>query len=106
MLFRRPHFQPNRNATGNLELQQLRKKISSLPIWCFATPYFLDFLGLKETYQEKDLESAILREMESFILELGVGFAFLIDKNESPLMEPTTMLTFFLSPPFTKAGGC
>ena len=43
----------------------------------FRDPYFLDFLGLKDTYAEKDLEAAILREMESFILELGVGFAFL-----------------------------
>ena len=31
----------------------------------------------KDTYAEKDIEAAILREMESFILELGVGFAFL-----------------------------
>ncbi|MBU4373513.1 MAG: DUF1016 domain-containing protein, partial [Euryarchaeota archaeon] len=37
---------------------------------------FLDFLGLKDTFSEKDLESSILREMESFILELGAGFSF------------------------------
>ena len=36
----------------------------------------LDFLGLKDTYSEKDLENALLREIESFILELGAGFAF------------------------------
>ena len=40
-------------------------------------PYVLDFLGLKDTYAEKDVEAAILREIESFILELGAGFAFL-----------------------------
>lgn len=40
-------------------------------------PCLLDFLGLKDTYQEKDLEAAILREMERFIMELGSGFAFL-----------------------------
>jgi predicted nuclease of restriction endonuclease-like (RecB) superfamily len=34
------------------------------------------FLGLKDTYSEKDLEAAILREMEQFILELGAGFTF------------------------------
>jgi hypothetical protein len=39
-------------------------------------PYFLDFLGLKDAYNEKDLETAILREMEQFILELGAGFTF------------------------------
>ncbi len=42
----------------------------------FKDPYFLDFLGLQNTYLEKDLEAAILRELESFILELGKGFAF------------------------------
>ena len=42
----------------------------------FKDPYFLDFLGLQNTYLEKDLEEAILRELEAFILELGRGFAF------------------------------
>ena len=42
----------------------------------FKDPYFLDFLGLQNTYLEKDLESAILRELEYFILELGRGFSF------------------------------
>lgn len=42
----------------------------------FKDPYFLDFLGLKEGYLENDLESAILKELELFILELGVGFTF------------------------------
>ena len=42
----------------------------------FKDPYFLDFLGLQDTYLEKDLEQAILRELEAFILELGKGFAF------------------------------
>lgn len=37
----------------------------------------LDFLQLADTYSEKDLESAILREIERFLLELGAGFAFL-----------------------------
>jgi hypothetical protein len=39
-------------------------------------PYNLDFLGLRDTWQESDLEAAILREMQSFLLELGVGFTF------------------------------
>lgn len=42
----------------------------------FKDPYFLDFLGLQNTYLEKDLEAGILRELEAFILELGKGFAF------------------------------
>ena len=43
----------------------------------FKDPYFLDFLGLQNTYLEKDLEEAILRDLEAFILELGQGFAFI-----------------------------
>jgi predicted nuclease of restriction endonuclease-like (RecB) superfamily len=42
----------------------------------FKDPYFLDFLGLKDGYLENDLESAIIKELELFILELGKGFAF------------------------------
>jgi hypothetical protein len=36
----------------------------------------LDFLQPQDSYSEKDLEAAILREIEAFILELGVGFTF------------------------------
>jgi hypothetical protein len=43
----------------------------------FKDPYILDFLGLKDRYLEKDLEDAILRELENFILELGAGFSFI-----------------------------
>lgn len=43
----------------------------------FKDPYFLDFLGLKDGYLEKDVETAILKELENFILELGVGFSFI-----------------------------
>ncbi|HNW98026.1 MAG TPA: PDDEXK nuclease domain-containing protein [Bacteroidales bacterium] len=42
----------------------------------FKDPYILDFLGMKDGYLEKDLESAIIRELENFILELGNGFTF------------------------------
>lgn len=42
----------------------------------FKDPYLLDFLGLESGYLENDLESAILREIELFILELGNGFTF------------------------------
>lgn len=42
----------------------------------FKDPYFLDFLDLKDGYLENDLEAAILKELELFILELGVGFTF------------------------------
>jgi len=43
----------------------------------FRDPYILDFLELKDTYSEKDLENAIINELEKFILEMGNDFAFL-----------------------------
>jgi predicted nuclease of restriction endonuclease-like (RecB) superfamily len=49
---------------------------STIPFDSFKDPYLLDFLGLKDDYLENDLEAAILRELERFILEAGNGFAF------------------------------
>jgi len=46
------------------------------PAQVFKDPYFLDFLGLRQGHDEADLEGAILRQLEAFILELGRGFAF------------------------------
>ncbi len=61
-----------RNQIAALQLNE-----SSLQLkHTFKDPYFLDFLGLKEGYLEYDLETAILKELELFILELGKGFAF------------------------------
>ncbi len=42
----------------------------------FKDPYLLDFLKLSNGYLESDLELAILKELELFILELGSGFTF------------------------------
>jgi predicted nuclease of restriction endonuclease-like (RecB) superfamily len=42
----------------------------------FKDPYVLDFLGLEDTFSEKDLEAALVRNMEKFLLELGTGFYF------------------------------
>jgi len=61
-----------RKEIASLQLQNRDVEVQN----SFKDPYFLDFLGLKDTYLEKDLEMAILRELESFILELGVGFTF------------------------------
>lgn len=43
----------------------------------FKDPYVLDFLGLKGSYSEKDLESAIIRNLEQFLSELGTDFCFI-----------------------------
>ena len=77
MLFERTALSRKPEKLAALELKQLREEDKLTPDLVFRDPYLLDFLGLKDSYVEKDLEAAILREMESFILELGVGFAFL-----------------------------
>jgi len=59
------------------ELAKLSDDNTLTPDIVFQDPYFLDFLGLEMPYNEKDLENAILREMEKFILELGAGFSFI-----------------------------
>ena len=58
------------------EISHLRKGGQMTPDMVFRDPYMLDFLGLPEGYSERDLESAILRDMERFLLELGSGFTF------------------------------
>jgi predicted nuclease of restriction endonuclease-like (RecB) superfamily len=58
------------------DLAALRDEDRMTPDVVFRDPYFLDFLGLTGTYAEKDVEQAILRELEAFILELGSDFAF------------------------------
>lgn len=58
------------------ELATLQDAQRMSPSLVMRDPYILDFLGLKDTWQEGDLEAAIIREMESFLLELGVGFTF------------------------------
>ena len=47
------------------------------PALVMRDPYILDFLGLQDSWQEGDLEGAIIRETESFLLEPGAGFSFL-----------------------------
>ncbi|MDP2599406.1 MAG: PDDEXK nuclease domain-containing protein, partial [Deltaproteobacteria bacterium] len=59
------------------EIKSLREKDQWTPDLVFKDPYFLDFLGLEGKYQEKDLEGAILKMLEEFILELGSDFTFL-----------------------------
>lgn len=60
--------------TENVNLQ-LHNSVS-VTKGIFKDPYLLDFLELKDGYLENDLESAILKELELFILELGSGFTF------------------------------
>ncbi len=58
------------------DLAALRDEDRLTPDLVFRDPYFLDFLGLTGSYSEKDVEQAVLRGLEAFILELGTDFAF------------------------------
>jgi predicted nuclease of restriction endonuclease-like (RecB) superfamily len=76
MLFERTALSKKPRELAKQELALLKATDRLSPDLVFRDPYFLDFLGLKDTYSEKDLEACILREMEAFILELGAGFTF------------------------------
>jgi len=87
-------FYAKEAAERNFGIRELRKSIerkeferteianirlteqSSIPFNVFKDPYFLDFLNLPKGFLENDLEDAILKELERFILEMGKGFAF------------------------------
>ena len=75
MLFERTALSKNSPEVVRQELATLRDG-QMTPDMVFRDPYLLDFLGLSGAYSEKDLEAAILREMESFLLEMGNGFCF------------------------------
>jgi len=77
MLYERTAISKKPEETIKNELQQLNETSQITPDLVFRDPYFLDFLGLKDTYSEKDLESAIIAELQRFISELGSDFAFL-----------------------------
>lgn len=80
------HHQIERKAFERTELAALQAPTpvraepveaqGATPALVFKDPYFLDFLGLRQGHDEADLEAAILRQLEAFILELGRGFAF------------------------------
>lgn len=75
-LFERTALAKQPEALLAQELKQLRENKQLAPAFVLKDPYLLDFLGLNDRYVEKDLEDAILRELEQFLLELGAGFTF------------------------------
>ena len=76
LLFERSAISRQPEETIQHDLQQLRREEPPSPALLLKDPYLLDFLGLHDRYLEKDLEDAILREIEQFLLELGAGFTF------------------------------
>lgn len=76
MLFERTALAKKPDELIKQELAALHTEDKLTPDLVFRDPYFLEFLNLAGNYSEKDLESAILRELERFLLELGSDFAF------------------------------
>ena len=77
MLFERTALSKKPEKLVEQELQRLRAEDQLSPDLVFRDPYLLDFLGLKGAFHEKDLEAAIIRDLEAFLVELGSDFAFL-----------------------------
>jgi len=77
MLYERTAISKKPEETIKNDIELLKNKQQLTPDMIFRDPYFLDFLGLSDKYSEKDIESAILAELQNFIIELGLDFAFL-----------------------------
>lgn len=76
MLFERTAIAKKPEAQVKQELARLREEDRLTPDLVFRDPYVLDFLRLQDAFSEDDLEQAILRELETFLLELGGDFCF------------------------------
>ena len=77
MLYERTAISKKPEETIKNELAALQTNQTLTADLVFRDPYFLDFLNLKDTYSEKDLEASILAEIQRFITEMGSDFAFL-----------------------------
>ncbi|MBK9259847.1 MAG: DUF1016 family protein [Polyangiaceae bacterium] len=76
MLYERTAIAKHPDAVVEQSLTTLGNEGRMTPDLVFRDPYVLDFLRLPSDFSESDLEAAILRELESFLLELGQGFTF------------------------------
>src|SRR5882724_2421947 len=86
MLYERTAISKKPDRLIKKELKELREDNKVTPDLIFRDPYFLNFLGLKDTFSEKNIEDAILRELETFILEIGQGFSF-IERQKNMIID-------------------
>ena len=77
MLYERTAISKRPEETIRNDIQLLEEKDMMTVDMFYRDPCILDFLGLQDTYSEKDLENAILAELEKFNLEMGTDFAFM-----------------------------
>ena len=76
-------FRRQGSAITNFD-RTLPKPQSDLAQQLIKDPYHFDFLVLTEAAQERDLEQALVKHIRDFLLELGVGFAFV--GNQYPIV--------------------
>jgi predicted nuclease of restriction endonuclease-like (RecB) superfamily len=89
MLYERTAISKKPEETIKHDLELLKNEQKLTPDLVFRDPYFLNLLGLRDKYSEKDLETAIIAELQNFIIEFGSDFAFMdrqkrisIDNND------------------------
>lgn len=77
MLYERIAISKQPDVVIRHDLEEMRNERKMSADLVFQDPYVLDFLNLHDNYSKKDLESAIVAELQRFITELGNDFAFL-----------------------------
>jgi hypothetical protein len=82
MLFERTALSRKPDILIAKELKILKEEDKLTPDLVFRDPYILDFLGLKNTYAKKDLEAAILREMEGSGIRVAAYWTESLPKAE------------------------
>ena len=75
-LFERVALSSDTRALVKLEKKKGAPEIANYRD-AFKDPYLLDFLGLTGAYSEKDLEAAIITNLQQFLTELGSDFCFI-----------------------------
>ncbi|MCT7468846.1 PDDEXK nuclease domain-containing protein [Aliarcobacter cryaerophilus] len=86
MLYERTVLSKKPDELISYEIEKLKEGVVT-PNIILKDPYVLDFLELNDRYLEKDLEDAILRDIENFILELGNGFSFIARQKRVQIGE-------------------
>jgi predicted nuclease of restriction endonuclease-like (RecB) superfamily len=88
MLYERTALSRKPEEIIKQELKQIQSTNTLSPDVVFRSSYFLDAIGLVDTYSEKDLEDAILVNLQAFIKEMGSDFAFL-DRQKRITIDAT-----------------
>jgi len=106
MLFERTALSKKPELVAQAELEALRVEDQLTPDLVFRDPYVLEFLNLNDRYMEKDLEDAIMRELEQFLLELGIGFCFLARQKRITVDDKDFHLDLLFFPSRIKTTCC